>query len=182
MKKLDRKLMMKATMTRDSAFDGIFYVGVKTTGIYCLPSCKAKKPFPKNIVFFKNREDAKKAGLRGCNRCKSESFPDVEPKWFKSVVIYLQNERSRKASEKRLTAFAGVNISTIRRHFKNRFNTTVMAFHRRLRLERAKEILKNGSGYLDAAFDCGYESLSGFRNAFIKVFGNPPRRNKCKTK
>jgi AraC family transcriptional regulator, regulatory protein of adaptative response / methylated-DNA-[protein]-cysteine methyltransferase len=166
--------MMRATMDRDSSYDGKFWVGVKSTGIYCLPSCKAKKPLPKNILFFATREEALKAGLRGCKRCKSEKFPDVEPSWLKTVIFQMKTDLSRKLDEKKLSSSAGVDISTIRRYFKAHFNITVMAYHRKLRLQRAKEMLKNGASYLDAAYECGYESASGFRSSFIKEFGETP--------
>ena len=77
--------MVKAMLTNDSKYNGQFYVGVHSTGIYCLPSCKAKKPKLENVVFYPTREEAIAAGLRGCKRCKSEKFPDVLPEWLHSV-------------------------------------------------------------------------------------------------
>jgi AraC family transcriptional regulator of adaptative response / DNA-3-methyladenine glycosylase II len=89
MKHLSRQMMIEAMRRNDASYDGRFYVGVHSTGIYCLPSCKAKLPLLKNIVFYKTREEAIAAGLRGCKRCKSEQFPDVLPDWLKSAVIFV---------------------------------------------------------------------------------------------
>ncbi len=69
---------------------------------------------------------------------------------------------------------AGVEISTIRRYFKEHHKTTALAFHRRLRLNHAMTLINKGSSYLDAAYETGWESSSGFREAFKKQFGQTP--------
>jgi len=71
---------------------------------------------------------------------------------------------------------SGVEISTIRRYFKSHLNQTPLAFHRRIRLNYARRLLESGVDYLGAAYDCGYESASGFREAFVKQFGQTPGR------
>lgn len=171
---LGEEIMLEATMSRDAAFDGKFYVGVTTTGIYCLPSCKAKKPLAKNIVFFSDRAQAIAAGFRGCKRCNSESYPNVEPEWLGDVLELMRKEPAGRLDENELADHAGVDISTVRRHFKTKFGTTPIAFHRKARLARAKSLLEGGEDYLTAAYECGFESASGFRDAFIKEYGMPP--------
>jgi AraC family transcriptional regulator of adaptative response/methylated-DNA-[protein]-cysteine methyltransferase len=171
---LDRKAKLEATMSRDAGYDGVFYVGVTSTGIYCLPSCKAKKPLPKNIVFFSDRAEAIAAGFRGCKRCKSETFPDVSPEWLKSVLDLMRERPAGRIDENELSRRSGVDISTVRRHFKTKFGTTPLAFHRKVRLARAKALLEGGTDYLAAAYECGFESASGFRDAFLKEFGVTP--------
>ena len=166
--------MIKAMESNDSRFDGKFYVGVLSTKIYCLPSCPAKLPLQKNVKFFLTREEAIAFGLRGCKRCKSEQFPDVLPEWVQMLITYMKNNKTEKLTEQKLMEITSVEISAIRRYFKLHHNTTPLAFHRKLRLNHAKELLQNGSSYLDAAFECGWESSSGFREAFKKQFGKPP--------
>jgi len=170
----DRETMLAATMSRDAGSDGKFYVGVTTTGIYCLPSCKARKPLAKNIVFFSSRAEAIAAGFRGCKRCNSESYPDVAPGWLKDVLELMREKPAGKIDENEIAGLAGVDISTVRRHFKTRFGTTPIAFHRRARLARAKSLLERGADYLTAAYECGFESASGFRDAFFKEYGTTP--------
>lgn len=172
--KLTRTKMIEAMLTRDGKYDGRFYVGVLSTGIYCLPSCKAKNPKTENVRFFASREDAVAFGLRGCKRCRSERYPDTLPDWVKRLVIYLRDHRKVRISEDDLVQVAGVDISTIRRHFKERLGITPVAFNRQQRLRYARELIANGMDYLNAAFECGYESSSGFREAFTKQFGFPP--------
>lgn len=168
--------MVKAMQRNDSVYDGRFYVGVHSTGIYCLPSCKAKKPKLENVVFYPTREEAIAAGLRGCKRCKSEKFPDVLPEWLHTVLKFMRENPAERLNEGKLIHLSGVNISTVRRYFKNHLNITPLSFHRRLRLSYARELLESGLDYLSTAYESGYESASGFQTAFVRQFGQPPGR------
>jgi AraC family transcriptional regulator of adaptative response/methylated-DNA-[protein]-cysteine methyltransferase len=172
--KFTHEEMIEAVRSNDSSYDGKFYLGVKTTGIYCLPSCRAKRPNLENMVFFEDRRDAIAAGFRGCKRCRAESYPDVYPDWLVKILTIMRDERSQKIDERELTGLAGVDISTIRRAFKLHFQTTPLAFHRRIRLVFAGEKIGEGVNYLQAAYECGFQSASGFRDAFVKEYGIPP--------
>ncbi len=160
--------------SNDSAYDGRFWVGVISTGIYCLPSCPAKTPLVKNVVFFGTREEAVEAGLRACKRCRPDEYPHIRPEWWDDVLDLIQNELAAKLSEEHLSRAAQVDISTIRRYFKQHLKTTPVAFHRKLRLEHARRLIQSGADYLTAAFECGFESSSGFRDAFVREFGETP--------
>jgi AraC family transcriptional regulator of adaptative response/methylated-DNA-[protein]-cysteine methyltransferase len=176
MSKLSYNEMVRAMTHYDSAYDGKFYVGVHSTGIYCLPSCKAKKPKLKNVVFYGTREEAIGAGLRGCRRCKSERFPDVLPPWLHATLRYMRDNLTDKLSQDRLVQMTGVDISTVRRYFKTHLGMTPLAFHRKLRLDYARRLIESGHDCLVAGYECGYESASGFRQAFARQFGKPPGR------
>jgi AraC family transcriptional regulator of adaptative response/methylated-DNA-[protein]-cysteine methyltransferase len=168
--------MVAAMRANDTNYDGQFYVCVRTTGIYCLPSCKAKLPILKNVMFLGTREDAIKAGFRGCKRCKSEFYPDVSSPWLGAALSFLRKGVHYKIREQELADYIGVDISTIRRYFKSYMQTTPMAYHRKLRLEFARSLIKGGADYLTAAFESGFESSSGFRDAFEKMYGCSPGR------
>lgn len=161
---------------KDPTFDGRFMVGVHSTGIYCLPSCRAKPPLLKNVRFYPTGSAARTAGLRPCKRCRPDRYPDVNPAWAGKLTAYLRNHPRTRLSEHDLAEVAGVDISTIRRYFKQLHHTTPLALHRKLRLEHARELMAAGADYLTAAFECGYESASGFRDAFARQFGRPPGR------
>jgi AraC-like DNA-binding protein len=90
------------------------------------------------------------------------------------LPLLKNKESAGRIGISQLVALTGVDISTIRRHFKSQFQFTPMAFHRKLRLARARKMIGDGAGYLTAAYECGYESASGFREAFIKEYGLPP--------
>ena len=168
--------MVAGTLADDERYDGKFYVCVRTTRIYCLPSCKAKLPQLKNVEFVATREEAIAAGYRGCKRCRSEFYPDTSPAWLKRVLPLLEQEQCTRITEQSLAERAGVDISTVRRYFKVYLRTTPLAYHRRLRLEHARKLLERGEDYLSAAYDSGFESASGFRDAFSKQFGCAPGR------
>ena len=174
MAKLNYDIMFQAFKNCDSSFDGTFYVTVKTTGIYCLPSCKARLPHEKNIGFVSTREEAIESGFRGCLRCKSELYPDVNPKWLKEIKNYLDNAIDKKVDEKELVQMAEVDITTIRRYFKFQYKYTPLSYHRKKRLQYAKTLIHKGTNYINAAYETGFESVSGFRDAFYKEFAQTP--------
>jgi AraC family transcriptional regulator of adaptative response/methylated-DNA-[protein]-cysteine methyltransferase len=174
MKNLSYEEMVRAMLTDDSRYDGTFYVCVKSTRIYCLPSCKAKQPLLQNVVFYPTREQAVKAGFRGCKRCRAEFFPDVAPPWLEKILALLRRDVRSKIREQDLADIAGVDISTIRRYFKAYLQTTPIAFHRRVRLEYATSLITRGADYLTAAYECGFDSVSGFRDAFARHYGFSP--------
>jgi AraC family transcriptional regulator, regulatory protein of adaptative response / methylated-DNA-[protein]-cysteine methyltransferase len=177
---LTDKEMMRAFRANDRHYDGKFYVAVKSTGIYCLPSCKARLPKVENVVFYDRREEAIAAGYRGCKRCKSERYPDTLPAWLHDILKFMSDNRNVRLTEGKLTAMVAVDISTVRRYFKEQLGITPLAFHRRLRLNHARELIDSGHDYLEAAYECGYESASGFREAFKRTFGYPPGREYAK--
>jgi len=169
--------MVRAMREKDSGFNGQFYIGVHSTGIYCLPSCTARAPLLKNVRFYPSREDALSAGLRGCKRCKSDKYPDVLPDWVKRLITFMRENKTIRLTEHDLSVASGVDITTVRRHFRAQLEMTPLAFHRRQRLLNAQGLLSAGSTTLDAAYESGYESPSGFNAAYKKEFGFSPGRS-----
>lgn len=174
MENLSYEEMVSARIRRDASYDGHFYVGVRTMKIFCLPSCKARLSLEQNMVFFSTREEAIAAGYRSCKRCKPDLFPKITPNWLDKVLSYMKRNVSERLNEETFVRITGVEISTIRRHFKNHYRLTPMAFHRKLRLAYAKELIKQGVNSKELPSHCGFKSNSGFRTAFFKEFGHPP--------
>ena len=164
--------MFRAFTQRDSSFEGLFFTGVRTTGIFCRPTCSAKKPRLENVEFFASGIEAMYAGYRPCLRCKP--LDDGRP----SELV----ERLRRAVEDAPTGKLtdgdlqgmGIDPSTARRHFQRHFGMTFHAYHRARRMGLALQKVRNGESVIDAQLDEGFESGSGFRDAFSKVFGTPP--------
>jgi AraC family transcriptional regulator of adaptative response/methylated-DNA-[protein]-cysteine methyltransferase len=73
--------MEAAYLRRDSSYDGVFYLGVRTTGIFCRPSCPARKPLPRNVEYFGSVKEAMFAGYRACKRCRPLEVPGAHPGW-----------------------------------------------------------------------------------------------------
>jgi AraC family transcriptional regulator of adaptative response/methylated-DNA-[protein]-cysteine methyltransferase len=166
--------MVHAMCCDDARYDGKFFVCVRTTGIYCLPSCKAKLPHLTNVIFVATRDEAIAAGFRGCKRCRSEFYPNTDPSWWAPVLSLMRQEQRGRIRERDISSVAGVDISTIRRYFKMYLNTTPMAYHRRIRIEHARRLMENGTDWLTAALESGFESSSGFRDAFVRHYGRTP--------
>jgi methylphosphotriester-DNA--protein-cysteine methyltransferase len=168
------EIMLTAAKSNDASYDGKFWLGVKSTNIYCLPSCKARFPLENNIIFFSAREEAVKRNFRGCKRCKSEFYPFIEPKWIEKIKQYMSSILTRKITENELISIAEVDITTIRRYFKFYQKVTLMAYHRKLRISYAKRLLEGGTDVKEVFQMIGYQSMGGFLNAFKQEFGFLP--------
>jgi len=164
--------MQTAFQNRDESYDGLFYAAVTTTGIFCRPSCPARKPAPANVVFYAAASEALFAGYRPCLRCKPlESSAD--PPWVVSLVERVEADPHERIRDADLRA-EGLDPATVRRRFQARFGLSFQAYQRARRLAAAFEAIKEGGTIDDAVFDHGYESHSGFRDAFSRLFGTPP--------
>src|SRR4051794_40286031 len=82
--------MQRAYLNNDSTYDGIFFLGVRTTGIFCRPSCPARKPLPENVDYFSNVREAVSAGYRPCKRCRPLATNGTEPEWVDHALSLAQ--------------------------------------------------------------------------------------------
>ena len=167
-------VMDRAVSRRDADFDGVFVVAVRTTGIFCRPSCPAR-PLPQNRVYYPSAGDALRAGYRPCSgagRC----WP-AGPSRRGSAGSSTTSKR-RRASACR-TRSCGPSVPTRwppGGTSCHHFGMTFQAYCRGRRLGEAFRQLKRGAPLDTIALENGYESLSGFRDAFGKAFGRPPRQ------
>jgi len=159
-------------MARDSSFDGLFYAAVTTTGIFCRPSCPARKPRSENLVFYKTAAEALFGGYRPCKRCLPLQAGGA-PEWVGDLISEIEADPSRKIREGELRE-RGLEPATVRRHFLKAYGLSFNAFQRARRLAAAFEDIKAGSSIDEAVFDHGYESHAGFREAFTRLFGVTP--------
>ena len=93
--------MCEYTRTNNSYYNGKFFLAVKTTKIFCIPSCKAKFPLPENVEFYETKDEALNAGYRGCKRCYSANWPFNDPNWLNDIVLYMKSNLMKKATEKK---------------------------------------------------------------------------------
>jgi len=167
--------MYAALRRRDPAFDGVFFLGVRTTGIFCRPVCSARKPRPENVEYFRTSAAAERAGYRACKRCRPLEAPGSPEPWLQRLVAELEADSSKRISDADLVA-RGIVPQTARRVFRARFGMTFHAYQRALRLGVAMRQLQRGDGIDGVGADVGFESTSGFRDAFERIFGAPPGR------
>lgn len=161
---------MQAMLARDASYDGIFYVAVRTTGIFCRPTCPARKPLPENVEFFRATGEALHAGYRPCQRCRPME-PDGQPPAFARQALELvEAAPSRRLTDDELRGH-GIDPERLRRWFRQAHGMTFQAYARSRRLGTALGRLQDGEALVDTAYDHGFESLSGFREALRRWAG-----------
>lgn len=166
--------MQQAYLERDASYDGLFLLGVRTTGIFCRPTCPARKPLPKNVEYFPTARAALVAGYRPCKRCRPLELDD-RPPWAATLLDDVERDPSSRITDGDLRA-RGIDPSTVRRYFLRRYGMTFQAFTRARRLSGILSQIRENRALDTAVFDSGYESHSGFRDAFFRTFGKSPGR------
>ena len=172
--------MYRALAERDSSFEGIFFAGVRTTGIFCRPTCSAKKPARQNVEFFPTPNEALLGGYRPCLRCRPMDPQTRPPELIERLRAEIEKAPGGRLTDKELSALA-IDPSTARRQFKRHYGMTFQAYHRARRMGLALREVRRGSRVDAAQNGSGFESASGFREAFTKVFGDPPTAAKERT-
>ena len=165
--------MERAWLSRDAAYNGLFFFGVRTTGIFCRPVCPARSPLPKNIEYFPTVQSAVFAGYRPCKRCRPLAEDD-QPKWASELIAEVEKNPSPKITDGELHT-RGIDPATVRRYFQKRFGLTFQAYTRSRRLSGAYSQIRKGEDMDRAIAKSGFESESGFREAFARTFGSTPR-------
>jgi len=171
--------MYRALVNRDASFEGIFFIGVRTTGIFCRPTCTAKKPARENVNFFATASEALEGGYRPCLRCHPMEPSTRPPKLLERLRTEVERAPAGRLTDKELVAMA-IDPSTARRQFKRHYGMTFQAYHRARRIGLALGEVRKGSRVDEARNGSGFESESGFREAFTKIFGESPTHVKTR--
>jgi AraC family transcriptional regulator of adaptative response/methylated-DNA-[protein]-cysteine methyltransferase len=161
---------------RDISYDGVFYFGVKTTGIFCRPSCPSR-PKLEHLEFFQNAAKAVSAGYRPCKRCQPELADGRPPEWVARLMARAAGSPDTKFSARDVRSL-GVQPERARRWFQKHHGMTFAAWCRGLRLSRAFTQIRSGEPVDDVIFSNGFESHSGFRTAFTRAFGKAPGKDR----
>jgi len=171
----DADTMYRALSRKDPEFDGLFFTGVRTTGIFCRSTCTARKPKRENVVFFPDAREALLAGFRPCLVCRPMETRDTTPPSFTALLSDLARNPPRRLSDDEVRA-RGVDPVALRRWFKKRHGLTFHAYLRALRIGEAFGRIAHGDAPLDAGLSAGWESASAFGEAFKKLTGTVPSR------
>ena len=174
---LSHDVMYNASFQKNSDFEGVFWMGVKTTGIFCRPTCTARKPKPENVEFFQNTKDAILKGYRPCKICKPLENPTETPNYIQKLMEELRENPSLKFKDVDLVQ-RGLEPTTVRRWFQKNHGMTFQAFQRMFRLNTAFKKIQQGDNIIETAYDSGFESLSGFNDSFKTIFGVSPKNSK----
>ncbi len=171
----------RARLTRDARFDGRFFIGVKTTGIYCRPVCPVKMPKAQNVVFFASAAAASEAGFRPCLRCRPECAPG-SPAWYGSSSTVRRGLRLIAdgaldcGDVTQLAQRLGVTDRHLRRLFHKHLGASPVAVAHTQRLHFAKRLLDETSLTMtQVALAAGYGSVRRFNDQFKNTYGRSPR-------
>lgn len=162
----------KAFAERDSDWDGEFVAAVKSTGIYCRPSCPARRPKPENLRFFAKLRDAERAGFRACKRCRPDKVRRDRQAVDRAAALLKQADRRWLLAD--LAKEVGYSPAHLQRIFKRILGLSPAAFYRALREERARNALSDRDSVTDAIYDAGYGSSSEFYAAVEGKLGMTP--------
>lgn len=174
---LSKDQMYQALLNKDSQFEGQFFAAIKTTGIFCRPTCTARKPKKENVEYFTSQREALTNGYRPCKVCKPlEKVGDI-PVDIQGVLHEIESNPFEKITDYVLRQ-RGLNPSQVRRWFMKNHEMTFHTYQRLLRINIAFSNIKNGDKVIEAAFDNGFNSLSGFQYSFKKATGLSPKESK----
>lgn len=169
-------LFYKALLERQPSFVGVFYVGVKTTSVFCIATCRARKPKLQNVEFYTTYQEAINNGYRPCKICKPNQDAHQPPAQVDTAIRLIEENEPGKITDHRLRAH-GISPEVVRRWFNKNYGITFQAYQRMRRMNGAYQDLKHGKKATATAFDAGYESLSGFGYAFKKIVGSSPQKS-----
>ncbi len=164
---------------QSAQYEGMFITAVKTTGIFCRPSCRARKPNIENVEFFDTVQQALQSGYRPCKLCKPMGKLDETPTYIQEIIKKLHNNPYLRIKDQDLKN-QGFEPSHIRRWFKKHHNMTFQSYQRLLRINSAFTSIRKGETITNSAFDSGYESLSGFNDSYKSIFGDSASQSKDK--
>ena len=170
----------KALLERDSKYLGIFYVGVKTTSVFCISTCRARKPLRKNVIFYTSFEEALQNGYRPCKICKPTENAGEAPPQVRAAIQLIKDNPKEKISDDSLRQ-KNISPDLVRRWFKKNYQITFHAYQRMYRINNAYKELKDGKKTSATAYDLGYESLSGFGYTYKKLIGKSPSQSNKQT-
>ena len=166
-------IMHKAVVERDASFEGVFFVAVRTTGIFCRPGCHARMPKPENIEFFPTAKEALMEGYRACKLCHPMELSGAIPDWLKPLLVEIDNTPEVTLKDEDLRR-RDIDPVRVRRWFKKHHDMTFQAYLRARRVTQAFGRMRGDRNVTQAAFDSGYQSLSGFTSAFQEIAGFAP--------
>lgn len=159
--------MWEKIIACDRKYDGLFFTAVKTTKIYCRPSCRSRKPKKMNVEFYHDMNEVEKAGYRACKRCqpKAEQSPHIEV--VRNTIKFLVNNHKKNVILKDIADQVGLSPFYLERLFKQETKETPRAYLEKIRIDKAAHLLKSSTlTNLEICYEAGFRSPSNFYKAF----------------
>ncbi len=173
---MDENRFWDAVQNRDSAYNTVFVYAVKTTGIFCRPTCPSRRPFRENVEFFDTPHDAQSAGYRPCERCHpaTENIPDPHLPLVTEICRYLEGDHDHLPTLDELGEKFTLSPYHLQRIFKRIVGVSPRQYADAYRQGRLKNALKNGANATDAVYDAGYTASSQVYNQADNILGMTP--------
>ncbi|WP_235883163.1 bifunctional transcriptional activator/DNA repair enzyme AdaA [Metabacillus sediminilitoris] len=167
--------MWEKIIACDSKYDGLFFTAVKTTKIYCRPSCRSRKPKKINVEFFYDIKEVEKAGFRACKRCQPESDHSPHIELVRNVVAFLVNHYKQKLELQDIANHVGVSSYYLERLFKQETSETPRTYLEKIRVDKAAYLLTSTDRTnLEICYEVGFQSPSNFYKVFRRLKNSSP--------
>lgn len=163
-------------MARDAHFDGAFVYAVRSTGVYCRPSCPSRRPTRGQVVFFERAAAAERAGFRPCRRCRPNASQPVAVEKVRRACLFLDNHSDGAASLATLGAHVGLSPYHLHRTFKRVMGVTPREYLEARRFERLKKHLRERPNVTHALYEAGFSSSSRLYERAPSKLGMTPAR------
>lgn len=171
---LSEEEMQDAVTARDKSYNGHFFYGVITTGIFCQPSCSSRAANPENLRFFPTITTSMEAGFRPCKRCQPSG--DISrAKQLVKLARHIEEHVDEKLTLNSLANIVGLSASRLQRVFKEAFGISPKAYQDAIRMRRFKQSLKEGDGVTEAIFSSGFGSISRVYGEATRNIGMTPK-------
>lgn len=177
---LNEQTCWNAMKHRDASYDGVFFVGVRTTGVYCRPVCRARMPKRENVLFYLSAAAAERAGYRPCLRCRPETAP-FSPAWNGSIttvrraLTLIEEGALDHGTVESLADRLGIGSRHLSRLFERHLGASPKAVANTRRVQHAKRLVTDTKLPLaDVACAAGFQSIRAFNAAFLKAYRKPP--------
>src|ERR1700686_1086437 len=170
-----RRRCLTAVASRDARLDSAFVYAVRSTGIYCRPSCPSRRPRPRQILFFAVPEAAEQAGFRPCLRCRPRQAPrSTQSELVRRVCSEIEEDVDRPADLRRLAASSGISAQHLQRTFRLAMGITPRQYADAIRVARLKSNLRKGTNVTTALYETGYGSPSRLYEKSDEQLGMTP--------
>ncbi len=165
-----------ALNARDAAFEGVFIYAVTTTGVYCRPTCKSRRPLERNVRFFADTASARASGFRACKRCRPDDGGyDAQPAWLEAACRLLDGAEEVPTLDE-LAARLGVSRAHLQRTFTRAIGVSPRRYAATLREQRLRTALRGGATVTAATYESGFGSSSRMYEAAAATIGMTPAR------
>ncbi|RNB72817.1 bifunctional transcriptional activator/DNA repair enzyme AdaA [Brevibacillus panacihumi] len=159
--------MWEKIIACDHKYDGLFFTAVKTTKIYCRPSCRSRKPKKVNVDFYHDMQEVEKAGYRACKRCQPEVEHSPNVGVVRNIITFLVNHYKQNLVLQDIADQVGLSPFYLERLFKKETSETPRTYLEKIRIDKAAHLLKSSTlTNLEICYEVGFQSPSNFYKVF----------------